>query len=249
VSLLPSEPERAADRLRSAQEKLQQPVLQEVLAIFDGVKLKISNQQQLDEAANKDQQIGNQVCRNRYWERSDSDRQLHSEARALEIGLDAKRLSCEKSSICKRLIWRCGVCRNAKHVDITQKISHSRRVSVSGKNCRIPVLSFFAARTFLRWMARSANHNLIVLNAGASLREQLKRKPCRVYPSDLKLRIEATGLYTYPGSFRGLRRAKTGNRFEYVLFESGGVGQKFFPNPRKRTIVGRGFSTIERFRV
>jgi len=44
----------------------------------------------------------------------------------------------------------------------------------------------------------SANHNLIVLNAGASLREQLKKKPCRVYPSDLKLRVEATGLYTYP---------------------------------------------------
>jgi len=44
----------------------------------------------------------------------------------------------------------------------------------------------------------SANHNLIVLNTGASLREQLKKKPCRVYPSDLKLRIETTGLYTYP---------------------------------------------------
>lgn len=44
----------------------------------------------------------------------------------------------------------------------------------------------------------SANHNLIVLNAGATLREQLRKKPCRVYPSDLKLRIEATGLYTYP---------------------------------------------------
>lgn len=44
----------------------------------------------------------------------------------------------------------------------------------------------------------SANHNLIVLNAGASLREQLKKKPCRVYPSDLRLRIEASGLYTYP---------------------------------------------------
>ena len=44
----------------------------------------------------------------------------------------------------------------------------------------------------------SADHNLIVLNVGSSLREQLKKKPCRVYPSDLKLRIEATGLYTYP---------------------------------------------------
>ncbi len=44
----------------------------------------------------------------------------------------------------------------------------------------------------------SANHNLIVLHTGASLRDQLKKRPCRVYPSDLKLRIEATGLYTYP---------------------------------------------------
>jgi len=44
----------------------------------------------------------------------------------------------------------------------------------------------------------SANHNLIVLNAGASLRDQVKKQPCRVYSSDLKLRIEATGLYTYP---------------------------------------------------
>lgn len=44
----------------------------------------------------------------------------------------------------------------------------------------------------------SANHNLIVLNAGSSLREQLKKKPCRVFPSDLKLRVAATGLYTYP---------------------------------------------------
>ncbi len=44
----------------------------------------------------------------------------------------------------------------------------------------------------------SANHNLIVLNTGAHLGQQLKKKPCRVYPSDLKLRVEATGLYTYP---------------------------------------------------
>jgi Uma2 family endonuclease len=44
----------------------------------------------------------------------------------------------------------------------------------------------------------SANHNWIVLNIGSHLREQLKSKPCRVYPSDLKLRVEATGLFTYP---------------------------------------------------
>lgn len=44
----------------------------------------------------------------------------------------------------------------------------------------------------------SANHNLIVGNCVQTFGQQLKKKPCRVYPSDLKLRIEATGLYTYP---------------------------------------------------
>jgi Uma2 family endonuclease len=44
----------------------------------------------------------------------------------------------------------------------------------------------------------SANHNLIVGNCIQTLGQQLKKKPCRVYPSDLKLRIQATGLYTYP---------------------------------------------------
>jgi hypothetical protein len=49
---------RAADRLRSAQEKLQQPILQEVLAVFDGVKLKINNQESLEEAASKINKLG-----------------------------------------------------------------------------------------------------------------------------------------------------------------------------------------------
>lgn len=44
----------------------------------------------------------------------------------------------------------------------------------------------------------SARHNLIVLNCGAILREQLKSRPCLVYPSDLKLEVRATGLITYP---------------------------------------------------
>jgi Uma2 family endonuclease len=44
----------------------------------------------------------------------------------------------------------------------------------------------------------SANHNLIVGNCVQTLGQQLKKKPCLVYPSDSKLRIEATGLYTYP---------------------------------------------------
>ncbi len=41
-------------------------------------------------------------------------------------------------------------------------------------------------------------HNLIVLNVGAELRIQLKGKPCRVYPSDMKVRIASANVATYP---------------------------------------------------
>jgi Uma2 family endonuclease len=41
-------------------------------------------------------------------------------------------------------------------------------------------------------------HNLVVLNIGAELRNALRTKPCEVYPSDMRSKIPATGLYTYP---------------------------------------------------
>lgn len=44
----------------------------------------------------------------------------------------------------------------------------------------------------------SANHNLIVGNIYASLHTQLRQRPCVVYPSDMRLKVNATGLYTYP---------------------------------------------------
>lgn len=44
----------------------------------------------------------------------------------------------------------------------------------------------------------SANHNLIVGNAYASLHAQLRKHPCVVYPSDMRVKISRTGLYTYP---------------------------------------------------
>lgn len=43
----------------------------------------------------------------------------------------------------------------------------------------------------------SREHNLIVGNLVGELRAQLKRRPCEVYPSDLRVRVPA-GLYTYP---------------------------------------------------
>ena len=40
-------------------------------------------------------------------------------------------------------------------------------------------------------------HNLITINVTSSLRPQLRDKSCRIYSSDQRLYVKATGLYTY----------------------------------------------------
>jgi Uma2 family endonuclease len=42
------------------------------------------------------------------------------------------------------------------------------------------------------------DHNLLVVNLIVGLHDQLQSRPCRVYPSDMRVRVRATGLYTYP---------------------------------------------------
>ena len=44
----------------------------------------------------------------------------------------------------------------------------------------------------------SERHVLIVTNVAAELRGQLRRRPCTVYSTDLRVRVSPTGLYTYP---------------------------------------------------
>lgn len=44
----------------------------------------------------------------------------------------------------------------------------------------------------------SEPHNLIVVNVLALFHQQLKSKPCKVYPSDMRVKVSQTGLYTYP---------------------------------------------------
>ncbi len=44
----------------------------------------------------------------------------------------------------------------------------------------------------------STRHNLIAVNITSALHPQLRGKSCIVYPSDLRLKIESSGLYTYP---------------------------------------------------
>ena len=44
----------------------------------------------------------------------------------------------------------------------------------------------------------SPQHVLIVTNVVSELSSQLKTRPCNVYSTDLRLKVSATGLYTYP---------------------------------------------------
>ena len=56
---------------------------------------------------------------------------------------------------------------------------------------------YYQGEMFLMSGAREG-HNLIVLNLAAELRQQLRKRPCRAYVNDMRVRVTATGLYTYP---------------------------------------------------
>lgn len=44
----------------------------------------------------------------------------------------------------------------------------------------------------------SRKHNLIAGNIYAAIHIQLRKRTCEVYPSDMRVKVSATGLYTYP---------------------------------------------------
>ena len=44
----------------------------------------------------------------------------------------------------------------------------------------------------------SEAHNLIVANVVGEMRSALRHRPCKVYPSGMRVKVPATGLYTYP---------------------------------------------------
>lgn len=56
---------------------------------------------------------------------------------------------------------------------------------------------YFDGETFAMAGA-SRRHNLISINAGGSLNTQLAERECEVYVSDMRVRVEATNLLTYP---------------------------------------------------
>jgi len=56
---------------------------------------------------------------------------------------------------------------------------------------------YFAGEIFAMSGA-SERHNLIALNVAASLHAQFRNRSCKVYASDMRVKVSATGLYTYP---------------------------------------------------
>lgn len=41
-------------------------------------------------------------------------------------------------------------------------------------------------------------HNLIALNTASELRAQMRGRPCEAYVNDMRVKVERTGMYTYP---------------------------------------------------
>lgn len=56
---------------------------------------------------------------------------------------------------------------------------------------------YYNGEMFAMSGAREA-HVLLVLNATWILGPQLRSRPCRLYSNDMRVRVNATGLYTYP---------------------------------------------------
>ncbi|MBI2926017.1 MAG: Uma2 family endonuclease [Verrucomicrobia bacterium] len=56
---------------------------------------------------------------------------------------------------------------------------------------------FFDGELFAR-AGGTRRHSLIAVNVASELNQQLAGKPSQVFNSDLRVKIEATGLYTYP---------------------------------------------------
>jgi Uma2 family endonuclease len=56
---------------------------------------------------------------------------------------------------------------------------------------------YFNGETFAM-SGGTKQHNLITVNVSSSLHAQLRKRPCAVYSSDQRVKVSATGLYTYP---------------------------------------------------
>src|SRR5262249_775864 len=90
--------------------------------------------------------------------------------------------------------WICGVKLTPKAVN---KPSPHSIVHGLDKPGVFTTVSYFRGEMFTMAGA-SPTHVLIVTNIVGALHGQLRRRPCTVYATDLRLKVNASGLYTYP---------------------------------------------------
>src|SRR5580658_5380830 len=63
---------------------------------------------------------------------------------------------------------------------------------------RAEIKSEFLGGEMFAMSGGTRGHSLIAINLAGEFRAQLKGRPCIPYNSDLRVKIEAAGLYTYP---------------------------------------------------
>jgi Uma2 family endonuclease len=56
---------------------------------------------------------------------------------------------------------------------------------------------YFAGEVFAM-VGASRKHNLLATNVTREMSEQLKERDCEVYAADMRVKVDVTGLYTYP---------------------------------------------------
>lgn len=70
-----------------------------------------------------------------------------------------------------------------------QYLARERRAETKSEYLRGEVFAMSGA---------SRKHNLVATNVAGELRQQLRDRDCEVYPSDMRVKVSPTGLYTYP---------------------------------------------------
>src|SRR6476469_7796221 len=56
----------------------------------------------------------------------------------------------------------------------------------------------YVAGEIIAMAGASRRHNLIQMDTGTTLNLQLRGRDCEVYPSDMRVKVGALGIYTYP---------------------------------------------------
>lgn len=81
-------------------------------------------------------------------------------------------------------ILREPITRTAADYLVLERAADTKSEYINGEICPMP--------------GASRKHNLVAANILANLHFQLRKQPCEVYPSDMRVKVEATQLITYP---------------------------------------------------